>query len=369
MASQRRHVVAVRLGHLGDLVMVLPALRWLVRHPELRVTLVTGSSYVTFLAHHLSEVDVVSAQDVGTLEPAHAVLDLHGVPASRRVIQRVPRFLRAARVATRKESLRRRSLLLAARWPRVLGSSRLRHAPLRSWPERHLAAVAELFARLGLPESGWPARPSSIPELVADRMEEANADGTLSGPILGLCPGASWETKRWPVRHWSELSTLWSKRERGGSWLFGSPGESSLLEQIAVDGVSEPWPDSSLGGLIEGLASCDVVVCGDSGPLHLAGALGVPVVGLYGPTPQDAGFWVWQERGVQLPETSPPCAPCSLHGQARCPLSHHRCLEELDPQRVLDAAVDLARPRETPVIRAGKGFDVDLVETVRSVAP
>jgi len=365
MAPERRHVVAVRLGQLGDLVMVFPALCWLLSHSELRVTLVTGSHYAGFLGRRFPALDVVTPGEVGRLEPAHAVLDLHGVSASRRVVQRVPRFLRAVRVATRKESIRRRSLVLSGRWPQVLGGERVRRLPRWTWPERHLVAVSEVFVRLGFPESGWPARPSAVPRLPV--MEKAGGgDSSVLRPSLGLCPGASWKTKQWPAHHWRELALRWSRLERSSSWLFASPQERPLLEEVLAGGTAEPWASSSLDGLAEGLAVCDVVVCGDSGPLHLAGALGVPVVGLYGPTPIEAGFWVWGGRGRYLRDELLPCAPCSLHGQDRCPLSHHQCLEGLPPSLVFDAAWALVSGEGDG---AASGMDLDLVATVRNPGP
>ncbi|MBT3223998.1 MAG: hypothetical protein HN348_33435, partial [Proteobacteria bacterium] len=70
-----------------------------------------------------------------------------------------------------------------------------------------------------------------------------------------------------------------------------------------------------------------------SGPMHLAGAAGVPVVALFGPTNPDDGFFVY--RGCIVRHQCE-CQPCSLHGQTQCPKGHHRCMN-IEPVRVIEA--------------------------------
>ena len=292
-------VVALRLGRLGDLVMVEPALRWLVASGA-RVTLVTSEHYAPTFARLLPGLSVVGPEQL----PAHGlVLDLHRVARSRR-LRRGRRW-----VGVRKEDLRRRLRVLAPVVP-------LR--PRRTWPERHLEAAERALSRLGLRAA---ARPGAVPRLPPPAPPEP---GTL-----GISPGAGHASKRWPQEHWRELVARWP----GRVLVFGSQAERSLVRDLG----GEVWPDSSLDGLVDGLSRCEAVVTGDTGPLHLAGALGRRVVGLFGPTPIDTGFWVWGGQGEAISPHGLRCAPCSMHGRERCPRRHHRCLEELVPGRVLEA--------------------------------
>jgi hypothetical protein len=292
-------VVALRLGRLGDLVMVEPALRWLVAS-GVSVTLVTSAHYVGTFDRLLADVHVVPPAG---MPDRGLVLDLHRVAGSRR--------LRRGRdwIGVGKEDLRRRLRVLAP----CLG---LR--PRLDWPGRHLQAASRALEALGLSESPMPA---PLPRLPADAAPE---QGTL-----GISPGAGHAAKQWPVVRWRELVQRWP----GRVLVFGSPDEAELV--AAVGG--EAWPDPSLAGLVEGLSRCEAVVAGDTGPLHLAGALGRRVVGLFGPTPVDTGFWVWGDRGEAIVPLARPCAPCSLHGRDRCPRRHHACLAELTADRVLEA--------------------------------
>ena len=296
------HLAVIRFGRLGDLVMIEPALRWAAGIPGLRVSLVTDPKYIPAFAPLLEGVELCSV-----VPPCDLVVDLHRVARSRRARRG------HSWIGVRKEDLRRRLLV---HFPR-LGVQ-----PRRSWPERHLEVMARALGRLGI-DGSLP--PSPVPRLPAPR--------DPVGRRLGLVLGAGHETKRWPVRHWEELAGRW----RGEVVAFVGPGE----EELAAAAGLVPWPDASLPALIDGLASCDVVVSGDTGPLHLAGAMGRGVVGLFGPTPTQSGFWVWGERGEALRVAGLSCSPCHLHGADLCPRGHHRCLVSLEPDRVLAGATAL----------------------------
>ncbi len=293
-------VAAIRLGRLGDLVMVEPALRWLVAS-GVRTTLVTGVHYAATFDGLLPGVSVVPP---GRMPEADLTVDLHRVAASRR-LRRGRRWL-----GVRKEDVRRRLCVLAPR-------SRLLR-PRLDWPARHLEAAARALARVGVSAA---QRPDPLPRLPVPAEAE---EGTL-----GISPGAGHAAKRWPLERWRELVRRWP----GRVLVFGSPQERGLVDAVG----GEAWPDASLDGLVDGLSRCEAVVAGDTGPLHLAGALGRRVVGLFGPTPVDTGFWIWAGQGRAIAPGDLPCAPCSLHGRERCPESHHRCLEDVTADVVLEA--------------------------------
>lgn len=290
-------VTAVRLGALGDLVMTLPALR-AVSHLQL----VTDARYVPLLRHALPGALVTDPSSLDALRPADEVLDLHGVPRSRRLLSLVPRTAGATLRRTPKDDLRRRALLVPGL--RRFGGG-------RTWPERHGALVGEA------------GRPTLV----------ARSPARAATPLLGVVVGAGHPGKAWPRERHGQLAAAWRAATGGRTRSFAGPGE----EPLPGDGI-DPWDDGGdLLRLLDGLAGCDVVVAADTGPLHLAGALGRPVVGLFGPTPVDAGFWVWE--GVALrPSTS--CAPCSMHGAGPCWRLRRRCLEHR-VEDVLAAALGL----------------------------
>ncbi len=306
-------VAAVRLGRLGDLVMCAPALRWLSGRGDLKVTLHTDAHWLP-LAACLPGLRLVEGS-VGE-HAASVVFDMHGVPRSRPVVSAL-RSRGGLVVATAKERIRRRLLLLTppAAWPHV--------GPRRTWPRRHLDGAIEVVRRLGLPVGEIPSpTPVLTPPPAASR----------PGPVLGLQVGASTQVKALPVPRARTLALRW--RERTGGTVIVLGAEAPLVDAVVAGGLAERWEDPSLSGLITAVASCDAVVGGDTGPVHLAGAFGKRVVLLFGPTPERAGFAVWGPDSVARPTIS--CAPCSMHGPRRCPRGHGRCMEEHDTDWILD---------------------------------
>ncbi|MBK8012875.1 MAG: glycosyltransferase family 9 protein [Deltaproteobacteria bacterium] len=168
----------------------------------------------------------------------------------------------------------------------------------------------------------------------------------LRGACVGLVLGSNWATKRWPVDHAGTL--IRQLHEAGASiMLLGSEAERPLVEameavrpgtrEIVIDGMG-----GTLDALIDRVAECDLLVAGDTGPLHIARGLGVPVVALFGPTPETRHRF--SPHDVVL-TNSLDCRPCSRHGDARCPLGHHRCLRDLSSSRVFAAVRETLEQR------------------------
>ncbi|HET8734158.1 MAG TPA: lipopolysaccharide heptosyltransferase II [Anaeromyxobacteraceae bacterium] len=166
--------------------------------------------------------------------------------------------------------------------------------------------------------------------LDAPDAQAAYADATLRGathPIVGLIPGAEWGTKRWGEARYAELA----RRLAGGGGtvvVLGGPGEGELARAIAA-GSGLPVVDTTGNTISEALAvlaRCDLVVGGDTGLVQCARALGRPTVVVFGPT--DPRRLVLGER-ERVARVELDCSPCHGHGPERCPLGHHRCMNDL----------------------------------------
>jgi heptosyltransferase-2 len=85
------------------------------------------------------------------------------------------------------------------------------------------------------------------------------------------------------------------------------------------------------------LARSRAIVTNDSGPGHVASAVGTPVVAVFGPTLPAFGYTPWGARNRIVEHHALACRPCSSHGPQVCPLGHHRCMREIAPADVLRA--------------------------------
>ncbi len=168
--------------------------------------------------------------------------------------------------------------------------------------------------------------------------------------VVGLVPGSQWGTKRWPAQQFAALIEQITAWPRTHCVLFGTPQERGIADAVTA-ACQAPVIDlvgkTSLQELPALMGYCDVVVSNDTGSMHIAAALGKPIVALYGPTTPALGFSpygvAWEEASV----TSLACRPCHAHGPERCPLSHWRCMRDLRPEQVAEQVAHLlqaARP-------------------------
>jgi heptosyltransferase-2 len=93
-----------------------------------------------------------------------------------------------------------------------------------------------------------------------------------------------------------------------------------------------------------------VLVTNDSAPLHLATAVGTPIVALFGPTVPEVGFGPRRAGDATLGHTGLSCRPCSRHGPPRCPLGHHRCMRDLSVDAVLEVIANIVSAEESGAI-------------------
>lgn len=320
-----RNIVVLRFSAIGDIVLAAPALEALARcYPEARIHFATKARFAPLVSNNPHVYSVVTLENgestlafrkrLRALEP-DALIDLHG--KARGMILRgvVPR---ARRVVWRKRPV---SQALAVRL-------RIRpyHAGMRI-ADRYHAAVERLAGRALERGELHYYFPESIRQRVQRSFTSVGIDTTR--PIVGMAPGAMWETKRWPADRYGALAALCL--EAGHQVvLTGSPAEAAVIADVqrvapgAVD-LGERLTLAELPGLID---FCSAFVANDSGPMHIARALNVPTLAFFGSTdPQQFEF-----GGHGLMFAGVRCAPCSLYGLSRCPKRHFDCMLELDVQ-------------------------------------
>lgn len=201
--------------------------------------------------------------------------------------------------------------------------------------EKALPLMAERYAQLAEEPEAPPERP--LPE-VKLRVDAANLEGALrrlglshAKPVIAFCPGAEYgPAKRWPARYFADLA---KKLEAQGLavWLFGSDKDAEIGEEIArASAAINLCGKTDLASAIDLLSLAEIVVSNDSGLMHVAAAVGRPVVALYGSSsPEHTPPLSMISRVVR---TGIDCSPCYAR---ECPLGHFKCMIDLEPERVL----------------------------------
>ena len=329
-------ILLVRFSSIGDILLTTPLIRALrARHPGARIDALTKAALAPLLADN-PHLDAVLAPAAGEslaalatrLRPARYThrLDLHGSVRSRLLRLLLPGHWHGYP----KHRLARGFLVLAHRDRYPAGTPPV--------PERYFEAAVGLDVR---PDGGPPEF-----GLGAAALAEADAYLYATGldpsrGLVALAPGTAHATKRWPVDHWQALAAALRTSGRP-IVIVGSPEDLPTASAVAAaaPGTVVAAGQFSLQGTGALLARSTALISGDTGVMHMATAVGTPVVALFGPTVEAFGFFPYRARARVL-QRDLPCRPCSRMGGPTCPLGHHDCLRRILPDAVQAALAEL----------------------------
>jgi heptosyltransferase-2 len=334
----RRTALVIQTAFLGDVVLTTPLL--------------------SRLAERHGPVDVVTTPAAAMLLETHPAVrsviryDKHGAGKGWRGLSRLASELRARRYASvylPHRSVRSALLAMVSGAPERVGFADSAAAitytrRVQRPPEGH-----EVERLLTLAGSGQSAPSVSLALTATDY---ATADQWLaahgvSPRFIALAPGSIWGTKRWP--YYAELAAGLDRP----CVVVGGADDRHLADAIVA---AAPARAVSAAGQLNLRASAALIqraaalVTNDSAPLHLATAVGTPIVALFGPTVPGFGFGPRRLGDVTLGWDGLACRPCSKHGPQVCPLGHHRCMRDLTVETVAAALAAITRVEESGAI-------------------
>lgn len=348
--ADARHVLCVRLDTLGDVLMTTPALRAIKEgRPDRRVTLLTSAPGAA-AGRLVPEVDEVIVYDAPWLKasaprPSSAV-DLALVDDLR------ARRFDAAVVFTVYSQNPLPGAMLAYLADIPLRLAHCRENPYRlltdwvkeSEPEggiRHeVRRQLDLVASVGLrpAHERLSLRPGPRDDRLAD--VELRRLGLGRAPWLVLHGGATASSRRYPPESFARVARA-LVRDHGVAVVFtGAADETALIEQIRAAAAAPTHSLAgrlSLGALAAVIARAALVISNNTGPAHVAAAMGTPVVSLYALTNPQHTPWGVEARVLSR------AVPCAYCYRSLCPEGHHLCLRGVPPEAVVAAALDLLR--------------------------
>ena len=318
----------VRLSSLGDVIHTMPAVAALRRrYPDARIDWLVNRGYVGLLELMIGLDERIAVDTHGPLGETFstiaalrrnrydAVVDLQGLLKSAVL----------ARSAGARETVGFAGPQLREPIARPLYSRRVDASRAGHVIEQHLDVVATL----GVTDRRVMF-PIDVPRTpVADHVLEmfGRDDFAL------INPGASWPNKRWPPARFGQLAA-WLRERRGlRSLIVWGPGEQGMAELVAAEshGAALLAPPTSIPDLFALSHRARLMISGDTGPLHIAGALGTPIVALFGPTLREKnGPWLAADVSVSRADR------CSCLYERRCRLGTP-CIEDIALAEVVAA--------------------------------
>lgn len=353
--SEARSVLCIRLDSLGDVLMCTPAMRAIKQsRPGRCLTLLTSRSGAA-AAPFISEIDAVidyAAPWMKSSNPDDAAVDTACIAALA-----ARRFDAAAIFTSYTQSALPAALMcyLAGIPLRLAHCRENPYRMLSHWlpdPEPDNVIKHEVRRQLDLVASvGCTAANAGLSftvrghDLVLVREHLARLGIGPGQRWILLHPGASAPSRRYPPEHWSALVRLLAARTRLPMVLTGDAGEAALIDQIRAGSGNAACSLAGvldLGQLGAAIQLASIVVSNNTGPAHLAAAVGTPLVDLYALTNPQHTPWQVESR-VLFHDV-----PCRFCLKSTCPQGHHDCLGKIAPARVADAALSLlvgATPR------------------------
>ena len=278
MREPPQRLLMIRLGSLGDVILTTPVARAARRaFPEAHIAVLTAHPWSAIYEAN-PHVDEVCTVDRSRLDRS----PLAAVQAAR--------LIRAGHFDVSIDLQRKPKTALLA-WaggiPRRIGGTWIDTDRVPACPSEHSSAEAmRALEPLGVHSDDLR------PEVLVSDADHAAAEAILqrqgmavaAKPTLGIFPGAGWRPKAWPVDRFAEIARRASTGNGADVIVVGAGKDRDLVEHLQRVTDCAAFIDLRLGTLAGVLRMCDCVIASDSGPMHLAVAVGTPTIALFGPT-------------------------------------------------------------------------------------
>ncbi len=342
-----REIVAVKFWGIGNAALLLPVLRELkARHPGAKLTV------VTLLGNEPLFEGVADRTLTVRMAPVHAALDLLRAAATLRLLHidlalDFEQYVRTSQALLYLAGARQVIAFDTAGQRRAaLADVRVPYDDTRHTGESYL----DLARAAGVRKEAYRPGGLSVDPKATERVAAwCRPRGVPPRPLVLLHPGSgdNFHGRRWPTRRFGLVARRLVDEAGAVVAVTGGRGERTLAKEVAEAAERDVWDlagQLELKELVALLARAQVLVSNDSGPVHLASALGVPVIGLYGPNspllygPLSAGSVAFYD--------APPCSPCITnfnYKTSRC--RNPVCIAAIEVDPVARAALSLLAAR------------------------
>jgi lipopolysaccharide heptosyltransferase II len=319
-----RKIFVVRLSSLGDILLTTPLIRTLKNsNPDTEIHFLLREEYRDVMINnpYISNLITIKREDsfsktkiILSQNKYNYVIDLQNNLRSRNLISSL------SCPKTRFKKLSWQKFMLVK-----FKINLLKHAP--PIPERYAATIEGLR----LDDDGL--------DLFTDNQPSVSLHG-LPNPI-GFCPGSRHYTKMWPYEYFVTLGKMLN--DNGYNIiLFGGKNDTAICNKItsSLTKCTNLCNNNDILQTAADMKKCNIIICNDSGLMHTACAVKVPIIVVFGSTVKEFGFVPYRTKNLILENKFLTCRPCSHIGRDSCPKDHFKCMNELTPQLVYNNLIN-----------------------------
>jgi len=345
-------ILLIRFSSIGDIVLASPLIRLLKSNfPHAQIDVLVKAEYAELIQFnpHLSNVIELHSSAVSELwslaqclrhNSYDVVLDIHDSLRSRLI-----RFFSGARrIGKVNKHIIARFLLVK------LGVNFYKD------PQPVAVRYLRTAQSLGIGSDNKRLElfvPDGIRDGVSATISTAMSHGR--GPLVGIAPGAKHNTKMWMPERFAEIATRAVRELDAGILIFGGRSDARLCGEIfrTINAPLEMGRVLDLSGRLSllqtaaALDHCDLLLCNDTGIMHIAAARQRRVVAVFGPTVEEFGFYPYGTEAVVIERKGLSCRPCSHLGSSQCPVGHFRCMKDTSVDEVFNAVCSLVMKQQT----------------------
>ncbi len=321
-----KKILIIRLSSLGDVVLTTPIVRSLKkRFPNSEIDFLVKPQYADVIRYNPYLSNIYNYSDIGNIitklkqSRYDLIIDLQNNLRSKKVTyhlkSNVYRFkkpiIKKFLLVNFKINLFNETTTIVERYTRVIPGLKLDDEGL------------EIY----------------IPEEI---IKESNNFFNEKTSVIGLCPGSRHFTKRWLAEYFIELGIKLSN-DGHKIFIFGGSSDKEICTLISnkIPGSINLQNNNEILKIAAYMKKCKIIVTNDSGLMHTAAAMHIPVLVLFGSSVKEFGFIPYKTKYKILENNLLSCRPCSHIGKEKCPKKHFKCMKDLTPDIVYENLIEM----------------------------
>lgn len=332
--KEPQNILIVQTAFIGDVILITPLIRAVAElYPQAKIDVIVVAEEAKLLENnpYLNEVIVDSKRDNTFLSLFQLIKQIKSKHYDL--------------VISPHSSFRTHLILYLSKIPERIGFNRGSAKWMLTKRIEHPVGPHKIVKNLGLLKPLSDREFDLQTELFPSDKDKQKAEILLQPlsekTIIAVAPGSIWQTKCWQLKSYITLCRKLIDSSYG-IVLIGGESDKHLCDEIE-DAIGKDNANLiNLAGVTNLLESADVIkkcslmICNDSGAMHIANAMKTRVFAFFGPTVQRFGYYPYRQ-GDRVFEVDLECRPCGSHGSKKCPQKHHNCMQKIEVEPVFAA--------------------------------